>query len=239
MRDLVNFTPFLYPVRAGSNRLLRLAAWLWIAISLVACSSISDLPVTDQSYQDWARYRVQLSKINSWEIHARAAIFVEQEVYQVGISWKREINVFVIVIEAPFGQGVFRVESNLQDFGQPPIKLSMPDGEVYFDDSAEALLVRALGWSIPVSGLKSWIKGLPLPNTGYSFDLQADGRLKSLRQNDWLINYLEYFPRDTEEQGLPRKMYLKHSNLALKIVIERWHPFKAEVNSPVLFPSFD
>jgi len=239
MRDFVNSSPFLDPVRAGSNHLLRLVASLWITISLVACSSISDLPVTDQSYANWARYQAQLSKLNSWELHARAAIFVGQEVYQVGISWQREINVFVILIEAPFGQGVFRIESNLQGYGQPPIKLSMPDGQVYFDDSAEALLVRALGWSIPVSGLKSWIKGLPLLNTEHTLDLQADGRLKSLRQNDWLVNYLEYFPPDTGAQVLPRKMYLKHPNLALKIVIERWHPLKAEVNSPVLFPSFE
>jgi outer membrane lipoprotein LolB len=206
---------------------------------LAACSSINDLPVTDESYRDWDRHRAQLSTINSWEIHARSAIFVEQEVYQVGINWQREINQFVIVIEAPFGQGVFRIESGLQGDGMPPIKLSLPDGQVYFDDSAEALLKEVLGWSIPVSGLKSWIKGLPLINTDYSFDLRADGRLKSLRQDDWVINYLEYFSSDNTAQGLPRKMYLKHQDLALKIVIDRWQQTQARVNSPVLFPDFD
>ena len=206
MREFVNFIPFLLSARVGRKHLLRLAASLWVVMSLAACSGLRDLPVTDESYRNWAEHQAQLSKLNSWEIHARAAISVEREVYQVGINWQRENNHFVIVIEAPFGQGVFRVESNLQANGQPPIKLSLPDGQVFFDDSAEALLIGVFGWSFPVSGLKSWIKGLPLPDTDYSFDLRGDGRLKSLRQDDWVINYLDYFTQDAAAKGLPRKM---------------------------------
>jgi outer membrane lipoprotein LolB len=96
-----------------------------------------------------------------------------------------------------------------------------------------------LGWSIPVSGLEWWIKGLPLGTADYSFDLRGDGRLKSLLQNDWKINYLDYFDRQSPAQGLPRKMYLKHQDLALKIVIERWHQYETPVDIPVLFPEFD
>jgi len=90
MRDFVNFVPFFYSARAGNNHLLRSVALLWIVMSLVACSSLPDIPVTDESYQIWAGHRAQLSKLNSWQIHARAAISVEQEVYQVGINWQRE-----------------------------------------------------------------------------------------------------------------------------------------------------
>ncbi len=239
MHKFVNFIPFIQFLPAGRKPVLRFAASLWVIMSLVACSGLPDLPVTDESYRIWAKYQEQLHEINSWQIHARAVIFVERGFYQVGISWQREIDQFVILIEAPFGPGVFRLETNQQFEGLPPIKLSMPDGQVLFDESAEVLLTRVLGWSFPVSGLKSWIKGLPLPDPDYSFELKADGRLKSLQQDDWVINYLEYFTRDDAAQGLPRKMYLKHKNLAVKIVIERWHQFEATANSPVLFPEFD
>ena len=179
-----------------------------------------------------------MSKLNSWEIHARAVIFVEQDVYQVGINWQRENDHFVIIIEAPFGRGVFRIESNIRANGQPPVKLSLPDGQVFFDNSAEDLLIRVFGWSIPVSGLKWWVKGLPLSDTDYSFDLWSDGRLKSLRQDDWVIRYLGYFDGDTATRGLPRKIHLKHEDLALKIVIERWQQFESEINPSLLFPDF-
>jgi outer membrane lipoprotein LolB len=239
MQLVVNFPPVSRLAPAGRKHLLRLALLLSVVFALVACSSISDLPVTDESYRVWSERQVQLSNIDSWEIHARAAIFVEQEVYQVGISWHRESNNYVILIEAPFGQGVFRVETNLTAEAAPPMKLSLPDGQVFYDDSAEALLVKVIGWSFPVSGLKSWIIGLPLIETDYTFDLRSDGRLKSLRQDDWLINYLDYFANGTAERGLPRKMYLKHNNLALKIVIDRWQQLQAKVSSPVIFPDFD
>jgi len=239
MQLVVIFLPVFRSGPAGKKRLLRLALSLWIVITLAACASISDRPVTDESYQIWSEYQAQLSTIDSWEIRARAVIFVEQEVYQVGISWHRESNQYVILIEAPFGQGVFRIESNSTDDAAPPIKLSLPDGQVFYDDSAEALLVRVIGWSIPVSGMKSWIIGLPIIETEYSYDLRSDGRLKSLRQDDWLINYLEYFAQDTAEQGLPRKMYLKHTSLAFKIVIDRWQQLQVKVNSPITFPDFD
>ena len=239
MRELLNFIPFPCSAQAGRKYLQRLAATLWVVTSLVACSSLPDIPVTEESFQIWAGHRAQLSKLNSWQIHARAAISVEQEVYQVGINWQRETDHFVIVIEAPFGQGVFRIESNPQANGQPPIMLSLPDGQVFFDDSVEALLIKVFGWPIPVSGLKWWIKGLPLPDTDYSFDLLGDGRLKTLRQDEWLINYLDYFASDTVNSSLPRKIYLKHPDLALKIVIERWQQVELETKSSVLFPSFD
>ena len=219
--------------------MLRLVASFCLAISLTACSSLPELPVTDESYQNWARYQEQWHKINSWEIHARAVIFVGREVYQVGINWQRANDQFVIVIEAPFGPGVFRLENNLKADGLPAIKLSMPDGQVLYDESAEALLLRVLGWSFPVSGLKSWIKGLPLVGIDYSFKLQADGRLKSLQQEDWEINYQDYFANDSEERGLPRKMQLKHQMLALKIVIERWRQIETPANAPGLFPEFE
>ena len=238
MRELVNFISFFHSVRFDKRYLLRLAASLWVVTSLAACSSLRDLPVTDESYQNWADYQSQVSKVNNWEIHARAVIFVEQDVYQVGINWQRENDHFVIVIEAPFGQGVFRVESNLPANGQPPVKLSLPDGKVFFDNSAEDLLRRVFGWSIPVSGLKWWVKGLPLPGADYTFDLWSGGRLKALRQDGWLIRYLGYFERDAVTRGLPRKMHLKHEDLALKIVIERWQQFESEINPSLLFPDF-
>ena len=238
MREFVNFNPFPHTKSTGGQYLLRIVASLWLIVSLAACSGLPELPVTDESYQNWAGYQEQLYDMNSWEIHARAVIFVGREVYQVGINWQRENDQFVIVIEAPFGPGVFRLETNLQTDGLPPIQLSLPDGQVLYDESAEALLLRVLGWAIPVKGLRSWVKGLPLPNMEHSFELRASGRLKSLRQQGWEISYLDYFDDDTVAQGLPRKIYLKHQKLAMKIVIERWRQFESPVDSPPLFPDF-
>ena len=228
-----------HPLSPGKLGFCRALLLLWVSLLLGACSSLPDTPITEESYVAWDKYQARLSDFESWEIHARSAIFVNEEVYQAGINWQREQNRFVLVLEAPLGQGVFRVESNSANGSSAPVMLTLPDGQKYFNESAEALLLEVLGWSIPVSGLEWWIKGLPLESVDFSFDLRGDGRLKSLLQNNWKINYLEYFDRQSRAQGLPRKMYLKHKDLALKIVIERWHQYESPVDQPVLFPEFD
>lgn len=210
-----------------------------VVLLLAACSRIPDIPVTDASYRDWASRQLTLKNVESWEIEARTVIFVKEEVYQVGINWVREGDRFVIMIRAPFGQGVFRVESDSTGDQNVAIKLSMPDGQLYYGRSAESLLSQLFGWSIPLDGLKTWIKGLPRLSETYTYDLYGDGRLKSLQQEGWVINYLDYFEDDGTGLGLPKKMYLKHSNLALKIVIDRWNPLEAQVEWSEIFPEFN
>ncbi len=222
--------------RIGIRYLLPL---LIVVMLLSACTGLRDIPVTDESYQIWATRQKALQKIDAWELQARTAIFVNKEVYQVGFNWVREPEQFVIMIQAPFGQGVFRVESNPTTDLNYSVKLTMPDGQTHFSHSAEALLSQLFGWSIPIGGLKSWIKGSPQQPETYTFELYADGRLKTLRQEGWSINYLDYFADDESEPGLPKKMYLKHRDLALKIVISRWQRIESRLDNTFEFPGFD
>lgn len=209
-----------------------------------ACSQTPELQVTSESEQSWDLRQQQLAGINEWEIHARAAILLKDEnekdkVYPVGISWSRQKDLFSMVIEAPFGQGVIRIESNISTDRSKLFKLTLADGNYRLGATPEALLVDLLGWSIPVSGLKSWIKGLPQPDIESSYEIYGSGRLKSLRQNGWLINYLAYFSEEKQAQQLPKRLYLKHNNLGIKIVIERWEKLISSVEPESIFPDFD
>jgi outer membrane lipoprotein LolB len=96
-----------------------------------------------------------------------------------------------------------------------------------------------LGWRIPVTGLKSWIKGLPQPDVESNYEIDGLGRLKSLQQNGWFVNYLDYFPAQKQVQQLPKRLYLKHNNVGIKIVIERWEKFEAQAEQESIFPNFD
>jgi outer membrane lipoprotein LolB len=224
----------------------------WLIIVLVtfigACSQTPELQVTQESENIWDLRQQQLASIDEWEIHARAAFLlkvtningeVEDKVYPVGINWSRQREGFSMVIEAPFGQGVIRIESNLSTDKNKQFKLTLADGKYHLGATPEALLVNLLGWSIPVTGLKSWIKGLPQPNVESNYEIYGSGRLKSLRQSGWLINYLAYFSEEKQAQQLPKRLYLKHNNLGIKIVIERWEKLETSVEPESIFPDFD
>lgn len=210
---------------------------LALVLAISACGSIEKKPLSAQSHSDWAQYQLEAGRISQWDIRGRAAIFVDDEVHNVGLSWQRNEDDFVITLEGPFGQGGVRIESNRHT--DPPIKLSLPDGQIVYGLDAESTMQRVAGWSIPIDGLVFWIKGLPQKSTSFSQQLNGDGRLLSLSQNGWRINFLDYFDFDGQAKGLPRKLYLKHERLALKIVIERWQQPESMSSDSELFPAFN
>jgi outer membrane lipoprotein LolB len=161
------------------------------------------------------------------------------KIYPVGFTWSRQKERFSMVIEALFGQGVTRIESNLSTEKDQQFKLTLADGNYSLGATPDELLVKLLDLSIPVTGLKSWIKGLPQPNVESSYEIDGFGRLKSLRQNGWLVNYLDYFSEEKQAQQLPKRLYLKHNNVRIKIVIERWEKLEASVEQESIFPNFD
>lgn len=221
-----------------SNQFSRLLI-IGLVAFIAACSQTPDLRVTKASEQNWDLRKQQLAPVDEWEIHARAAILLEDKVYPVGINWSRQQERFSMVIEAPFGQGVIRIESNFSIDINEQFKLTLADGRHRLGPTPEALLEALLGWSIPVSGLKSWVKGLPQSDISYTHELFGTGQLKSLQQDGWLVNYLAYFSAEEQPQMLPKRMYLKHKNLGIKIVIERWAKLETSVEQESIFPDFD
>jgi outer membrane lipoprotein LolB len=241
-------------IHASLSRLLTIILVAFIG----ACSQQPALQVTQESEESWDLRQQQLANIDEWEIHARAVILLRSErynllagrddsahqmaegqVYPVGINWSRQQDRFSMVIEGPFGQGFIRIESNLSPNKNKQFKLTLADGEFRLGATPEALLVDLLGWSIPVNGLKSWIKGLPEPNVESISEIYGSGRLKSLRQNGWLVNYMAYFPEEKQPQQLPKRLFLKHENLEIKLVIERWGKLKTSAEAEFIFPDFD
>jgi len=170
-----------------------------------------------------------------WNMYARAALRLEGAAYNIGIRWQRQREGrFMILLEAPFGQGVFRIDSSETGV----YRLSLPDGQSFVSTTAEALLEDAVGWSLPISGLDFWIRGLPHPQTAYSRRLDSNGRARSIRQDGWDIEYQEYKPAPDGPQ-LPRRMRLVGDTVTLKLVVEHWQPPPSENSNADLFPSFN
>ncbi len=175
-----------------------------------------------------------MGELQSWDMHARAVLKLKAEAYNIGIHWQYDAQRFMLLLEAPFGQGVIRIDSTA-DGGY---HLRLPDGRVLSNDSPERLLDEVVGWSLPIGGLEYWIRGLPRPGSDYSHSLDTGGRARSIRQDRWSIDYLDYFATPVETQ-LPRRITLQRDELTLKLVIERWQQPEVESTQPDLFPEFN
>lgn len=172
--------------------------------------------------------------MENWHLHARAAVVRPGEAYNIGLRWERDADRFMILLEAPFGQGVFRIEGESQN----RYRLRLPDGREFEDSTPEALFVQVLGWSLPIGGMEYWIRGIPHPGSKFRYRLDDAGRARSIRQDRWEIAYTGYFSAGADA-GLPSRMKLARDDLSIKLAIERWRQSTDEQDAPDLFPDFD
>lgn len=211
---------------------------LTVSVAIVsACATQTRTgPITDESHQQWSSRQQQLSSLTDWSIRGRVALFVADEVYNLGLNWTRNKDYSQLTLEASFGQGMIRIEQT-----HTHVILTTLEGDTFSGSDAEQVLRQSTGWSIPIEGLQSWIKGINHPGSDYLPDIDSLGRAISLLQDDWRINYLDYKIVQLSQyynQDLPRKIYMKRHNLALKIVIDQWQPVPATPSPSELFPVF-
>ena len=206
----------------------------YLAFLLVGCASVPPQPVTDESHDLWQQQQQLLRTLLDWHIRGRVALFVNNEVYNLGMSWLRSDQHHSIKLEAALGQGVFLLEKT-----PGHALMTTSEGESYSGNNAEQLLQQVTRLTLPVEGLQSWIKGLAHQDSNYLPDIDANGLVRSLQQDGWRINYFDYQPTTIAkgQYDLPHKLYLKRDNIALKIVIDQWAVQKTGSSSP-LFSDF-
>jgi outer membrane lipoprotein LolB len=199
------------------------------------CASLPSKPVTEESHQLWEQRQQQLKTVKNWAIRGRIALFVDDKVYNLGMSWTRKDQYHLINLEAALGQGMIRL---IKKPGQAEMTTS--DGITHYGHNAQQLLAQTTQLTLPVKGLETWIKGLGHENSPYLPDIDAEGRATTLTQDGWKINYFDYELTTLEPDQaieLPHKLYMKHENLALKIVIDQWTTDPVTETSP-LFSDF-
>jgi outer membrane lipoprotein LolB len=214
--------------------LLRFLFLACTAVVIAGCSQFGGLADKQQAQELWAARQQELLDFKAWDLHARAAIKLQGGAYNIGIRWQQQVDESMILLEAPFGQGVFRIESSTGGI----YRLRLPDGRVFAKKTAEALLEDMIGWSLPISGLEYWIRGLPRPDSAYSHYLNPDGRARSINQDQWTIDYLDYFAMQEGPQ-LPRRIKLVSETVTLKLIIERWQQPEIDDRPADLFPVFN
>jgi len=214
--------------------LLRPVSFACAVLAIAGCSQFASLEERQQAQALWVSQQQVVAQYSDWDMHSRAFIKFEGGAYNISFRWQRDPDSFMLLLEAPFGQGVFRIESEPGE----PYRLKLPDGRIFENLSAEALLEDVIGWSLPIGGLDYWIRGMPRPGSDYSHRVRTDGRTRSIKQDQWDISYLDYFEQQ-EDSRLPRKIELANDTITVRLVVERWQPAKQGASGSDLFPEFN
>jgi len=194
--------------------LLRLFGVPGLILLLSSCATQAPRPAPAGG-ENWKAHRQQLSALENWQARGRIAVQADDDGFSAGFDWTQTGRKYRIRLRGPFGQGALELEGDargvwLRRSGQATVFATNPD----------VLLERESGWRLPVLGLNNWLRGLPDSRGEAVIQLDPAGRLASLRQRGWRIEYRKY--RGYGEYALPTRLVMQRNGLRVKLLVDTW-----------------
>ena len=189
---------------------------LILAAVLAGCADFQLTPQQQPDKSAWDLHRAALSSLERWSITGHLAIQSGQEGWDATLHWDQDNESYTMRLIAPLGQGTYQLYGNSHE-----VSLVTAENKIYQADNPEILLQQNLGWSVPVSGLKYWIKGIPEPGVNMeNLVIDKNGRMTDLQQSGWRISILRY--SDFNGTQLPSKLFMQNDHLKLRLVVLDW-----------------
>jgi outer membrane lipoprotein LolB len=142
---------------------------------------------------------------------ARAEMSGKAESFSGNISWKHGRDADEMLISTPLGQGVARITRQ-----GDAVVLATAEPREYRAADAESLTEQVLGFRLPLSGLADWVRARPSTQSPAQGEYAADGKLLSLQQRGWKIEFQEY------EGARPVRLRLAYPGIELRLAITQW-----------------
>ncbi|MFM0419356.1 lipoprotein insertase outer membrane protein LolB [Paraburkholderia aromaticivorans] len=172
--------------RAPRGAALGLAAAAIVALS--GCASVkpqgpsmsnaatSVTAQTSRAYQ--GRFAIQYDDQNGQQRNAYG-----------NFSWQETGDTVTLELRNPLGQTLAVVTSS-----PASATLELPNRQPLTADNVSTLMQNALGFVLPVEGLRYWLQPSPAPTSRARTEKDPDqpSRLKEITQDGWTIDYLAY-----------------------------------------------
>lgn len=161
-----------------------------------------------------------LDRHRQWSFEGRVAINNAGKGGNGRIDWQQDGPRYVVSLSAPVTRQSWRL---IGDTHSEAGRLEGLEGGVREGEDAEALLLEATGWDIPVNALARWVQGLSaegLPGENQSFS--TAGRLQTVEQAGWRIDYTEWFDAAGEQPQLPRRIEARRDRATVRLIVDRW-----------------
>jgi outer membrane lipoprotein LolB len=178
----------------------RVAALL--ALVLGGCAAVPPAPPA----------ALELPRQSNWTLQGRIGVQSGEQSLSGQIHWRHRVESDEVLMTSPLGQGVARIVRDAEG-----VALEMPNQPTRRAPDAESLTREALGYALPVAGLTWWVQGHPDPGSAFESTRDAGGRIEQLRQDGWVIDYLQY-----AADARPRRLVVTREGLEIRLVADRW-----------------
>jgi outer membrane lipoprotein LolB len=141
-------------------------------------------------------------------------------------NWRQNGERVSVALFSPLGQTIATIDvtpqqATLVQSGHPPRIAA----------NADALANEALGWPLPLSGLRDWLQGYARDASGIR--IMATAQRDDITTSDgWHLLFVSWQDNENEPAAFPRRLDVARNGdstnqsgpVALRIVIDQWQP---------------
>lgn len=188
-----------------------------ISLCLAACATApASLPPTQANTPTIVQQHLaSLAEIQHFALKGRLGVVTQKQGFSGSLNWQHDATNDLIEVFSPLGGKVATIEKNPNQ-----ISITSQEGKQVSAKDAETLTETTLGWRLPLAGLNRWALGKPTDSKVDAMTWDDNGRLTSLKQEGWDIQYTDYSVNNG--YALPGKVLLKSEKVNLKLLVENW-----------------
>lgn len=170
--------------------------------------------------QSPARLQAKLEKITAWQTRGALSVVKAGKADIANYHWQQgSAHDYKIRISSALAIYQLLLVRNAQG-----VTLYKNGARLLQAQTPEKLLLKAVGWYLPVRPLRYWYRGMVAPSTFGKAVAQYDqyGHLVALKQSGWQIQLGHYVSLKKIGVDLPQLLILKHNDLSVKIITKKW-----------------
>ena len=209
------------------NRRQIIFGWFGLCLCnwLSGCAALTTTPAASNPVAQIATTTRQPAR--SIDLAGRLSVHYQKdgrdEALHGSFTWVQRPDTTVISLLSPLGQTLAVITmtpsaATIEQSGQAPRTAVDPN----------ALAAQALGWPLPVAGLRDWLQGFVADAQGNRHPI-ALGNTATLQTNDgWTLQYPIWNTSDAEHPHPKRIDLMRHTSeagdVAIRLVIDEWQP---------------
>lgn len=184
------------------------------ALLLIACAP--QRPRTDASTAMAAQEarELTLAAQPDFSVQGRLAVSNGRDGGNGQLHWRQQGAQVEFELRAPVSRQTWRLTA-----GPGRAVIEGLEGGPREGREAEALLQRELGWTLPLSNLAAWARGLRGPGRA-RIEFDPEGLPRLIEQGGWTIEYRGW--DRGSEPAMPSRVFASRGQQRVRLAIERW-----------------
>jgi outer membrane lipoprotein LolB len=187
-----------------------------LATAIAGCSSQQTLKLSERERSEAYQQRHErMVRHDAWQLEGKLAIHNGTDGGSGKLTWLNTPDRGRMNFTGALGRGAWQLDDS-----ENVIRLQKANGDVFETTTIEEMIRIHVGWAVPVDALRWWVRGLEGPEPSSARTLDDRGRLESLTQRGWTIDFGGY--TDVMELEFPKRVIARKGEYSVKLAISRW-----------------